>query len=281
MITRRELLAATLTALLALPTGVPQARAGATLRIGVLPVLNPRASMEVFLPLQDYLGRGPFMRPELYTTPDFHVLYERIHAGQFDLALAPPHLARLAQVDLGWHLLARCGPDQRALLLSLEDTGPANPEALRGGTIAVLDRGALVVHVVLEALGQRGLREGRDFSLLETRNYESSRLSVMQGRAHAFVSRSRGFFETRMREPFKTLLDAGAVPGYVFIASPRLPPVTRYQLAQDLISFAGTPAGQTMLAKLGYQTLGPNREDSLSQLDPYLDSFRASFATRH
>lgn len=275
MITRRELLSATLTAVLALPTGVPQARAGEVLRIGILPVLSPRASLDVFQPLQDYLGRGAYARPELHTTPDFHVLYHRIREGQFDLALVPPHMARLAQVDLGWHLLARCAPEHHALLLALDESGPASLYDLRGGTIAVLDRSALVVLMVLDALEQRGLREGRDFSLLETRNYESSRLSVVQGRAHAFVSRSRGFFEPRKRESFKTLLDAGALPGYGFIASPRLTPVYRYQLAQELLAFATTSEGQAMLARLGYQTLVPGRDDSLNQLDPYLDSSRS------
>lgn len=281
MISRRALLTGLLTGLLSPGIGTRLVLAAGALRLGILPVLNPRASLEVFQPLLDYLGKGAFARPELHTTPDFHVLYQRIRDGQFDLALVPPHLARLAQVDLGWHLLARCSPAHHALLLALEDTGPARIEDLRGGTIAVLDRSALVVLMVLEALAQRGMQEGRDFSLLETRNYESSRLSVTQGRAHAFVSRSKGFFEPQVRESLKTLLDAGTLPGYGFIATPRLSPISRYQLTQDLLSFAHTDAGQAMLSRLGYQTLEPGREDSLRQLDPYLDSIRASSSARN
>lgn len=275
MTTRRELLAGILTALLSPGIGPRQAQAAEALRIGILPVLSPRASLEVFEPLRDYLGKAAQPRPELHTTPDFHVLYQRIRDGSFHLALVPPHMARLAQVDLGWHLLARCGPEHHALLLALEGGGPDRLEDLRGGTLAVHDRNALVVLMVLEALRQRGLQEGRDFSLLETRNYESSRLSVMQGRAHAFVSRSQGFFGQQQREPFKTLLDAGALPGYGFIATPRLSPINRYRLGQDLLSFAASPQGTAMLARLGYQTLEPGRDDSLRQLDPYLDDFRA------
>jgi phosphonate transport system substrate-binding protein len=274
MLTRRELFAVALTTLFSPCIGPARALAAETLRIGILPVLSPRASLEVFQPLVDYLGKGAPQRPELHTTPDFQGLYERIRAGQFDLALVPPHMARLAQVDLGWHLLALCGPEHHALLMARDGTGPTRPEELRGGSIAVLDRSALVALMVLEALRQRGLQEGRDFSLLETRNYESSRLAVLQGHAQAFVSRSRGFFEPQQRESFNILLDAGALPGYGFIAAPRLPPITRYRLGQELLTFAASAQGSAMLAKLGYKTLETGRDDSLRHLDSYLGRFR-------
>lgn len=249
-----------------------------SLRFGVLPVMSARASLETFQPLLDHLGRLGRQRPELITTPNFQELYRRISEGWFDFALIPPHMARLAQVDLGWQPMVSCAPDHRSQLLALEQGGPAGVEDLRGGGIAVLDRSALVVLIALEALRQRGLREGRDFSLLETRSYESSRLAVVQGRAQAFVSRSQGFFNEAQRDRFRILLDAGSLPGYVFAASPRLSPIARYHLAQHLLSFAATPEAAPLLARLGYQSMVATTGEGLRQLDPYLDSTRAALS---
>lgn len=278
MTTRRDLLTALLAGFLLRRLGQQPAHAQDTLRVGVLPVMSARASLEAFQPLLDYLSRVRRQRPELLTTPNFQGLYRRIREGLFDVALVPPHVARLAQADLGWQPLARCTPDHRSLLLVPEQGGPTEPEGLRGGVIAVLDRSALVVLIALEALRQRGLQEGRDFSLLETRSYESSRLAVAQGRAQAFVSRSQGFFNEAQRDRFRTLLDAGPLPGYVFIAAPRLSPVARYHLGQDLLSFAATPEAAPLLARLGYQSLTAAGEESMQLLDPYLDSTRAALS---
>lgn len=278
MITRRDLLTGLLAGFLLRQLGHQPAHAQETLRLGVLPVMSARASLEAFQPLLDYLSRVRRQRPELLTTPNFHGLYQRIREGQFDVALVPPHVARLAQADLGWQPLARCTPDHRSLLLVPEQGGPTGPEGLRGGVIAVLDRSALVVLIALEALRQRGLQEGRDFALLETRSYESSRLAVVQGRAQAFVSRSQGFFNEAQRDRFRILLDAGSLPGYVFAASPRLSPIARYHLAQHLLSFAATPEAAPMLARLGYQSMVATTGEGLRQLDPYLDSTRAALS---
>lgn len=276
MTSRRDLLAGVVAGLLLHGLHARPAHAMGVMRFGVLPVLSPRASLETFQPLLDHLTMALGQRVELLTTPNFHALYQRVREAQFDIALLPPHMSRLAQVDLGWQPMLHCTPAHRSVILALETGGPSRLEELRGGTIAVLDRSALVVLIALEGLRQRGLKEGRDFGLLETRSYESSRLAVTQGRAQALVSRSQGFFKDTQRERLITLLDAGALPGYVFMASSYVNPLTRYRITQDLLDFAKSPAATGMLAKLGYQSMEPVRDEDMRQLDPYLEATRAS-----
>lgn len=276
MLTRRQLIRTFLAgALLPRPA---QATPTDNLRFGVLPVMSARALLETFQPLLAHL-EGPLRRRiELGTAPHFPGLYQRLREGQFDFALVPPHFARLAQAELGWSPLARCAPEHRCLLLVPEDSRLGRPEELRGGTLAILDRTALVALIAVEALRQRGLREGRDYALLETRGYESSRLSVQQGLAQAFVSRSQGFFKGDQRDRFRPLLDAGVIPGYVFLGSPRLDFPTRLRLIQLLLDFPRHPEATALLEKLGYQTIEPVTEADMRRLDPYLEATRGSLA---
>jgi len=276
MLSRRTLLTGALAGLCLARLGTGSARAADALRLGILPVMSARRILEVFNPLQSHLERAGHRPTRLLTSPNFATLLDQVRNQDFDLALLPPHMARLAQVDLGWQPLARCAPEHRSVILALEAGGPRRPEELRGGTLAVLDRGALVVLIALEALRQRGLQAGRDFALLETRNYESSRLAVEQRQAQALVSRSQGFFKDAQRDRLAVLLDAGPLPGYVFMAAARMPPQAAARLGDLLLTFFAGPEGAGVLGKLGYESLQPVDEGHMRMLDPYLDDTRAS-----
>jgi len=163
-----------------------------------------------------------------------------------------------------------CLPEHQSVLLAMEANGPANLEALRGGTIAVLDNSALVAMVMMEALSKKGMVMDRDFKVIETRSYESSQISVRQGVAQAMVSRSQGFIDPNARDHMKVLLEAGALPGYVFIAAPATSKGQLQNLRTELLLFGGAPEAKPFLEKLGYDSVAVATEDAMRRLDPYL-----------
>jgi len=268
---RRHFLEAWLATLM-LGSGFPVLAADKSLRLGSLPVVSTRTAYELFNPLMLRLEEA-FGKPvHLETPPNFKVMYQRIRENGFDLLVSPPHIARLAQKKLGWHPLVMCQPEHKSVLLVMEDNGPADLEALRGSTIAVLDGSALVVMIMMEALAKRGLVVGRDFKVIETRSYESSQIAVKQGVAQAMVSRSQGFMDPNLRDRMKVLFEAGALPGYVFIAAPATPGNQLEELRALLLAFGGSPEAKPLLEKLGYDSIVAASEDAMRRLDPYLDA---------
>ena len=268
---RRHFLEAWLATLM-LGSGFPVLAADKSLRLGSLPVVSTRTAYELFNPLMLRLEKA-FGKPvHLETPPNFKVMYQRIRENGFDLLVSPPHIARLAQKKLGWHPLVMCQPEHKSVLLVMEDNGPADLEALRGSTIAVLDGSALVVMIMMEALAKRGLVVGRDFKVIETRSYESSQIAVKQGVAQAMVSRSQGFMDPNLRDRMKVLFEAGALPGYVFIAAPATPGNQLEELRALLLAFGGSPEAKPLLEKLGYDSIVAASEDAMRRLDPYLDA---------
>ena len=241
-----------------------------TLRLGTLPVISIRRAYEIYSPLIDYFANKHSQPISLETPPNFKGMYQRILKNDFDLLLSPPHIARLAQTKLGWHPLVMCRPGHHSELLVKDADGPQTIDELRGKTIAVLDSSALVVMIMMNALEKKGLVVDRDFKVIETRSYESSELAVKQGIAQAMVARSQGILGQNERDRMKTLFQAGALPGYVFIASPVVSRHQRQQLQNQLLSFTATPEAASFLAKLGYESLSVATEADMKQLDPYL-----------
>lgn len=278
-VSRRRLLQSTL----GLTTcGIPASRPEAAdtgLRLATLPVVSARTAYDLFRPLVEHLRArlGP-LPVSLETPPTFRAMYQRLVEGHYDLLLSPPHIARLAQRRLGWHPLAALEPGHQAVLLVTDDGPVRQIEALRGATIAVLDKGALVVMVMLDALAQRGLVAGRDFKVLETRSYDSSLIALRQGVAQAMVFRSRGFLATEARERLTLLLVGGNLPGYVFIAATPIAAPTRERWRAELLAFGATPAGTELLGKLGYSQMVPAREEVLRSMDAHLEATEASLS---
>ena len=247
--------------------------AGKSLRLGTLPVVSTRTAYEIYRPLIEHLEKGLGLSAiQLETPPHFKGMYQRIQEDGFDLLLSPPHIARLAQKRFGWQPLVMFQPEHQSVLLALENNGPANLEALRGGTVAVLDNSALVAMVMMEALSKKGLQMNRDFKVIETRSYESSQIAVKQGTAQAMVFRSQGFIDPGVRDHFKVLFEAGVLPGYVIIAAPNVARAQRDKLRAQLLSFGNTSEGKAFMEKLGYDALTAATEDAMRRLDPYLEA---------
>jgi len=258
--------------------GLPALGLGAEkpLRLGTLPVISIRTAYEIYRPLMDHLEKSLALPPILLEVPpNFKGMYQRIQDNGFDLLISPPHIARLAQKKLGWHPLVLFQPEHQSVLLVPETDGPNSIEALRGGTIAVLDNSALVAIVMMDALAKKGLQADRDFKVIETRSYESSQIAVKQGVAQAMVFRSQGFIAADARDRFKVIFEAGVLPSYVIIAAPEMSKARQLQLRNQLLAFGKKKEARPFMEKLGYDSLTGASEEAMRRLDPYLDETEA------
>lgn len=241
-----------------------------------MPVISIRRAYEIYAPLIEYFEKALDQTISLETPPNFKGMYQRILNNDFDLLLSPPHIARLAQKKSGWHPLVMCQPGHHSELLVSASHGPKTLEEFRGKTIAVLDKSALVVMIMLEALAKKGYIVDRDFKVIETRSYESSELAVKQGVAQAFIARSQGILGQEDRNHMQVLFQAGALPGYVIIVAPSVSKRQQQLWQKQLLAFSATPEARLFLANLGYESFDAATETRMKQLDPYLKATEAS-----
>lgn len=144
-------------ALLALPAGLalPAARAQgqAPLRLGLAPYLSPAALFNAFRPVREHLERVLARPVELLTARDFFVLAAAVRNREYDIALLPAHMARLAVADWGWLPTARTVATTEVQVLVRADGPVRAPADLRGRRVGMLD-----LHSLTAAVGVQWLR---------------------------------------------------------------------------------------------------------------------------
>jgi ABC-type phosphate/phosphonate transport system substrate-binding protein len=144
-------------ALLALPAGlalpVVRAQGVAPLRLGLAPYLSPAALFATFRPLREHLERVLAQPVEMLTARDFVALAGAVRQREYEIALLPAHMARLAVADWGWLPMARTVATTEVQVLVRAD-GPVRTSAdLRGRRIGMLD-----LHSLTAAVGVQWLR---------------------------------------------------------------------------------------------------------------------------
>ncbi|MFN3715742.1 MAG: phosphate/phosphite/phosphonate ABC transporter substrate-binding protein [Thiobacillus sp.] len=244
---------------------VTPARADPALVVGVLPYQGARTLIAAHRDLAEHL-RGALKRPvKIVTARNARVFGQRLLAGDYDLALAPAHLARLAQRDAGWHLLAMHRPDTPVYLMAESGT-PGDPQPRAGITIATPDRAMLVTLAAQRWLDTRFALNAGDYTLIETGSYSAALQAVIDGQADFAVSALAAMGQVRPGHLDRVRIahELGSVPLLVYIARPGWPAAGRSRLQAALLKFPVT-------APLRVVAAGKN---SLDAMDVYLAATR-------
>lgn len=256
--------------------GLTAAGAAAPLRVGLLPIHSPRSLITLYQPLRTYLERALGRPVLLETATDFRSFYQQLAAGLYDLALAPPHMARLAQLELDWRPLAIYSALNRAYLIMSRVRPVHRVEALRGQRLAVFDPLALNVMLSLQWLRAQGLEAGRDFVLVETPGHASVAYAVINGDALLGVTAQQAvdLMPAELRERFELFAQMPTIPSLVWGAHPRLAGEID-RLREVLLAFADTPEGRQFFQSTPYGNLRALRPHELKSVEPYLAALRA------
>ena len=225
----RRLCVGALAAGLAGAAGTPRA-APAELVLGLLPNVSAALVMAQYEPLRQQL-EIPGTAVRLALPSSFRGFARALLAGEFDLAVAAPHFARVAQLDAGLVPLAMFEPRIGAVLVVPAGSDLPGATALRGHQLSFANPGSLVAIAGLRWLATLGLEAGRDFDINPARtDFGVGRLLLTGGADAAILSASElralpADEQSRLRvlETFQRL------PNFIVVAHPRLAPQPRLQ----------------------------------------------------
>lgn len=253
--------------LLSLILHEPLLAAGKELVVGVQPYQPTRALITYHEKLATHL-RGTLKRPvRIVTARDVETFGNRMLAGDYDLAIAPAHLARLAQLDRGWHPLARYVPDTPTLLIARKEDDTATTVAsLRGKVLATHGRLRLVSVIAEHWLADQQLLVERDFRPLETASPASAVHALVSGEADMAVVNLASMSQVIRSEveQVRIVHEFPSTPLLVFIARNDMTPETRAQMQRALLAYQ-SPQGNRPVAA-GAQ--------DLASMDVYVDETR-------
>jgi phosphonate transport system substrate-binding protein len=264
-------------ALLAL-AGLGRARAdeARTLRLGVMPVYGTRTMMSRYEPLRAYIARLLGAQTRIESAPDFQRYLRGMIAGDFDIAVAPAHFARIAQLDSGWVPLAQFSPDHDTLLITRAGEAPKRIKDIAGREVAVIDRLAITVMGALHYLERQGMKADKDYRVVEYRNHASVVHSLLAGASAMAVTTSHGLHQipADLRTRVAVYQSVSDIPAFVISAAPRLTKAEIAKLRAGLLTFSGETEGLEFMGQNTYTGLHPANETAMRRADPYIKETR-------
>lgn len=244
---------------------------GNTLIVGVLPTLSPRVLLNNYQPFREYLQHALKRPVEMVTATDFAAFHKSTLAGDYDIVVTAAHLGRLAETERGYIPLATYKSANRAMVMTSRAAPLKSIRDLRGHTVAILDRYALIAGQAIAWLDEQGLREGSDYRLLETPSHNSSAYSVLSGESTLAIISPAGWKQMpeNIREGLQVFTTLPEVPSLMWLANPRLAREAS-RLKSILLAFSpDSPEGKQFFHVTGYQGMRDISPEEMKSLDPY------------
>lgn len=263
---RRRTLASALSALAC--AALPRVRAAdGPLELALAPYISTRALLTLFQPLASHLERHLSRPVLLVTAPSLREFDQRLLSGVYELAMASPQAARLAQLDAGYAPLLRVTNDMYGVVLVPRRSGASSLRELAGARIALPDR-----YTTASALGHELLRsEGLDgASIVHPPGFQDSiLLSLVRGEFEAMVMNGSAFFQAspQMKDQVRVLAETRRISHVMFVARRDVTAPTRQEMREGIAEFWEAAEGERFRAQSGLEGVRPPTEAELKALD--------------
>lgn len=252
----------------------PLAAANSPLILGVFPYLNTKTVVSVYQPVREYLEEQLARPVKLYTAVDFQTFVKNTRNGDYDIAVTPPHFARLAQLESDYIPLLRYSSGRTSLLVVAADSPLRNVAELRGTILAMPDKLSLISLAGLYYIKKHGLRPDTDFTLLDKRSHYDAVVSVVQGNSSAALTSSVALSQMprAVQDDVRIIASVDTPSDIMYIANPRLgPDEIRKCISVLVVKFAqASTQGRNFFRNSGYNGFQPVSDEELRSLDPYV-----------
>lgn len=248
--------------------------------IGVVPNLSAKTILTQYQPLREFMQAETKRPVEIVTAPDFGTFWRSVRDGAYDLSVAPPHFARLAQVDHGFKPLVTFQPNIQALFVVAQSRPMPKPEALRGQCLVLANQQSLVVMRGMQWLADAGLERERDFRVVVVRTQDSIGDLLVRGECAAALLSNGEWRQVpeQQRAQLAVQQVVAEFPNFIVLAKPDADPAQADQWRALLLRFVTTAEGKAFLAATGYVAIVAPTDAQLRSIDPVLSDTRRAVA---
>ncbi len=241
------------------------------LSLGLFPYVTPAQLIQFHNPLKNYLSKTLGIDINLVTAPDFESFMSNTEKGDYDIIFTAPHMGRLAEKRDGYRRLAMTGHQVQGLFLAKKDSAINSLDDLKDKKIMVAQRISVIYQMVLQTLAKRGLEDGKNVTIIETKTHNNALYAPLRNEADASVTGIL-LWETlgqEYKDKLKVIGSTNSVPGFVLMAHPRITEQMQKKLQHALFNFAKTEEGKAYFASTRLQAFLPIDNKTMKTLDPY------------
>lgn len=248
------------------------------LSVGVVPNIASATLLSQYANMKAYLERRNEGQPaDIIVPANFKVFFDAMLRGDYDIAVAPPHFARVAQLDGGLIPIGLYDPRIAAQLIVPIENGVASAAELRGKSVAFANPTSLVAMYGVQFLRSNKLESGTDYQVVPARTDVGVGRLLLSGEAAAAIM-SNGEFRALAPEESARLriLEVFArMPNFIVLAHPRLGTarIAALKAQWQGLGADGTD-GAAFLKATGLNGVVDPDDAVLKELDPFVAQTR-------
>ena len=252
---------------------VPAAPAAdGALVIGVLPNVAASLLLPQYEYMRRYLERVGGQKVRIVVPANFKVFFDATMAGEYDLAVAAPHFARVAQQERGMVPLVTYEPRINALMVVPADSTVTGPKDMRERAVAFANPQSLVAMYGVQWLRGQGLEAGKDFEVKAARTDLGVGRMLLSGDAVAAIMSNGEFRALPADESSRLKIGEvfARIPNFITVAHPRLERDKISRLRTQLKAFlADADDGAAFARATGFSGIADVDDAQMRELDPY------------
>ena len=251
------------------------------LKIGVVPNVSARIIAANYQPMLDYFRNELKREAEVSTGSNFANFHQRALNTEFDLMVTAPNLARVAELDHQWVPLAVFEPGVPGLLVGMSGRDHQLSQ-LKGKKLALANPQSLVALVGIDWLKSQGYRVGIDYQTLAVANDDSLGV-VLKSEEAPFAMMSMGEFNSKspeMKKMLSVITKFVQLPGFMFMASPKLSDAERAKMQQLIFNFPQSEQGKKFLALNSFTGIATPTQAQFALLDQYVEVTRKGLTAK-
>ncbi len=248
----------------------------APLRMAVHPYSSTLTLVGVHRPLVQFLEKALGRPVEFYTAASFDAYVAALTAGEYDIAISPPHFGVMAIESKNYVPLAHYSSWLEPFLVVRRDGALHQAADLAGKRIAMADKTAFIRLAIIKLLADRGLVADKDYEIVEMPTHGASIMAAVQGAADAGLAMGTilRLQPADVQQRVRPILAGLKFPNLFTLAHRRMGDALVTQLKRALHDFPQTPEGKAFFDKTGYGGYENITPDELAVLAPYANMVR-------
>lgn len=257
----------------AAPVVPPVAAAPDTLVVGVLPNIPAPQLLTQYESMKSYLERVGGTKVRIVVPANFKAFFDSTVRGDYDVAVAAPHFARVAQLDARMVPLVMYEPRIPAQFIAPAENGATKAAELKGKVVGFANPTSLVAMFGQQWLRQQGLEPGKDYEVRGARTDMGVGRMMLSGEVAGAVMSGGEFRALPADEAarLKIVEVFTRIPNFIVLGHPRLGDATLAKLKTQLQGFLADAAdGATFSKATGITGMVDVPGEVLRELDPHV-----------
>lgn len=249
-----------------------------SVKLGIFPYVSPGQLVKFHTDLKNLFEQTLGKKVTLVTAPNFKKFVGRTRKSEYDFIMTAPHLGRLAEVRDGYIPLAHTMHEVQGIYLVSKTSNIHSLKDLKGKTITMVGRTAIITQMVEKQLAALGLHDKKNITLRFTKTHNNAMYSPLRGESDASVTGTLlwnkiGLKNIKSTSQIRVIGKSPLSIGFQVMAAKQVTTPDLNKIKTALLGFHKTTQGKIYMKKTGFKYFDEISNQEKMNLDPYIQVF--------